>query len=133
MQSTIFDQVMLIAAYSLRQKPWGWCCKACETWVFNQEQCSGFSGDAQVWPQRRVDVFTDPHKHLGQAPGQRKQSQATETPVSLEGPGTSSAGDPDAKPWVIYRKRKSRKKSAPGLSSSLGARESIQPTVPYGR
>ena len=23
------------AAYSLRQKPWGWCCKACETWVFD--------------------------------------------------------------------------------------------------
>ena len=22
------------AAYSLRQKPWGWCCKACENWVF---------------------------------------------------------------------------------------------------
>ena len=52
------------AAYSLRQKPWGWCCKACENWVFNQEQCSelqsGFSGVAQVWPQLGEAVLTGP-------------------------------------------------------------------------
>ena len=50
------------AAYSLRQKPWGWCCKACENWVFNQEQCSelqsGFSGVAQVWPQLSEAALT---------------------------------------------------------------------------
>ena len=52
------------AAYSLRQKPWGWCCKACETWVFEQEQCSvlqsGFSGVAQVWPQLGDAALTGP-------------------------------------------------------------------------
>ena len=52
------------AAYSLRQKPWGWCCKACENWVFNQEQCSelqsGFSGVAQVWPQLSEAALTGP-------------------------------------------------------------------------
>ena len=52
------------AAYSLRQKPWGWCCKACETWVFNQKQCSelqsGFSGVAQVWPQLSEAALTGP-------------------------------------------------------------------------
>ena len=74
-------------------------------------------------------MLTDPPKHLGQDPGQSNQSQATEAPVSLEGTGTSSPGDPEAKPWLIYRKRRSRKKSAPGLSSSLGAREGSQPTV----
>ena len=117
------------AAYSLRQKPWGWCCKACETWVFNQEQCSGFSGDAQVWPQIREDGFTCPPKHLGLAPGQSNQSQATEAPVSLKGTRTSGAGDPEANPWLIYRKRRSHKRSAPVLSSSLGAKEGSQPTV----
>ena len=52
------------AAYSLRQKPWGWCCKACETWVFNQEQSSelqsGFSGVAKVWPQLSEAALTGP-------------------------------------------------------------------------
>ena len=52
------------AAYSLRQKPWGWCCKACETWVFEQEQCivlqSGFSVVAQVWPQLGDAALTGP-------------------------------------------------------------------------
>ena len=52
------------AAYSLRQKPWGWCCKACETWVFNQKQCSElqsvFSGVAQVWPQLSEAALTGP-------------------------------------------------------------------------
>ena len=51
------------AAYSLRQKPWGWCCKACETWVFNQKQSelqSGFSGVAQVWPQLSEAALTGP-------------------------------------------------------------------------
>ena len=52
------------AAYSLRQKPWGWCCKACETWVFNQKQCSelqgDFSGVAQVWPQLSEAALTGP-------------------------------------------------------------------------
>ena len=52
------------AAYSLRQKPWGWCCKACETWVFNQKQNSelqsGFSGVAKVWPQLSEAALTGP-------------------------------------------------------------------------
>ena len=51
------------AAYSLKQKPWGWCCKACETWVFNQKQSelqSGFSGVAQVWPQLSEAALTGP-------------------------------------------------------------------------
>ena len=52
------------AAYSLRQKPWGWCCKVCENWVFDQNQCSklqlGFSGVAQVWPQLSEAALTGP-------------------------------------------------------------------------
>ena len=52
------------AAYGLRQKPWGWCCKACETWVFNQKQSSelpsGFSGVARVWPQLSEAAITGP-------------------------------------------------------------------------
>ena len=53
------------AAYSLRQKPFGHCCKACETWVFKQHLCSEPLADpsplvAKIWPQLSEAALSGP-------------------------------------------------------------------------
>ena len=78
------------AAYSLRQKPWGCCCKACETWIF--EQLEDHKGNTEVtgpvacvWPALSEAAITGPQcfpvdfeDQCGETPGAPQETRVAQ-------------------------------------------------------